>query len=88
MIGCLILVTVYHTGISGLAIAQVVKCASPGALYDSLCKDTPNLTLFTSVMNVMTDLCIFVLPIGPIMKLKIRKEKKYGILIIFLSGAV
>ena len=88
VLGGMALATVYHSATIGLAIAQIVRCDRPSALRDALCKNTPNLTLFTSVMNLVTDLYIFILPISPIMGLNIKRGKKYGVLIIFLSGSV
>ena len=88
VIGGITLATVYHSATCGLAIAQIVKCAGLSDLHDSLCEKTPKLTVFTASMNMATDLYIFVLPIGPIMQLKVQKGRKYGILIIFLSGSV
>ena len=79
---------IYHSATFGLAIAQTIHCDRSSTGHDSLCEDIEKLTLFTSVMNMATDLYIFVLPIVPIMDLKVRREKKYGVLIIFLSGLV
>ena len=79
---------VYYTAGLGLGIAQVTKCATISTIGDPLCVQTQNLTLWQAVINVTTDIYLLVLPLAPISHLQMRRRKKFGVLLIFLSGLV
>ena len=78
-----------YTAYVGISIATIVQCGTPlEGLSNSLCKDAQVITVVTSVINVSTDVYILVLPIGPILKLKLRPRQKVGLLGVFLSALV
>lgn len=82
MISCAISYTAYL----GVSIATVVQCAGVSFAKLGLCVHAKVITIVTSVINVVTDLYILALPIGPILKLKLRRRQKIGLLAVFLSG--
>lgn len=86
--GGMMFFTIYYAATLGLSIATVMKCDRPSALRDSLCAKTESLTLFQAVINVSTDLYLLVLPIAPIIQLKMPQRKKLGVLAIFLCGFI
>ena len=86
--GGIVFFTTYYAASLGLSIAMVTKCDGPSSLRDSLCAKAQSLTLFQAVFNVSTDLYVFVLPIAPVVQLKMPQRKKLGVLIVFSSGFV
>lgn len=86
--GGIVFLTIYYAASFGLSVAQLMQCAQASALSNSLCAKTQSLTLFQSVLNVLTDLYVLALPIAPLMQLNMRRGKKLGVLILFLSGSM
>lgn len=77
----------YHTAQFVFSVTQLSRCDNLVSRYDQLCLITQRVTLAMSVLNVFTDLYILLLPISPILALNITKGKRYGVLLIFLSGS-
>lgn len=86
--GAMALCVAHHTAQFVISVAQLSRCYSPVTGDHQLCSIAQRVTLAMSVLNVFTDLYILLLPISPILALKITKGKKYGVLFIFLSGSV
>ncbi|KZZ98907.1 hypothetical protein AAL_02458 [Moelleriella libera RCEF 2490] len=57
------------------------------AMHDGNCVNFGVLALVHNICNIVTDLAIFVMPIPPVLKLKLPRERKIYVLLSFLLGA-
>ena len=51
------------------------------------CIQTVDVAVFTAVMNVMTDLTIFLLPLPLLWRLRLERRTKIALMVVFLTGA-
>ena len=86
--GGMIFCGMYYSAFFGVSIAQVLTCDGLSSIRDSLCVKTQDLLLVQALLNAVTDVYIFLLPIKPIMQLNMRGGRKTAILIVFLAGAM
>lgn len=72
----------------GVAIARSLKCDGFQALTTTIChNDNVNKTVTVfSVCNTVTDFYTLIIPVNRILKLHIDRNKKIGLLLIFLAG--
>ncbi|KAK0516461.1 hypothetical protein JMJ35_001064 [Cladonia borealis] len=78
----------FYTAYMGTQIGTVILCVNTGSTRISLCRNTAILTLISGVVNVVTDLYLLCLPIRSLMLLKMRGRRKFGLLLIFMSGLI
>ncbi|OKL62698.1 hypothetical protein UA08_01150 [Talaromyces atroroseus] len=76
-----------YTAFIGLGIGGLLKCASLTELDSSYCKfNEDGMVMFTSVVNVVTDFYVLLLPVYPVSQLKLNPQKWIGIACVFGSG--
>ena len=84
----IIFCVLFHGAYLGSSIAEPVLCVSTRATSPICTSAAKAIIIYTSVLNVCTDIYILVLPIRQIMGLQMRKRQKIGLLGVFLSGIV
>ncbi|PNS17869.1 WD repeat-containing protein 21 [Sphaceloma murrayae] len=88
---CWINVAVIVSWTIGTTVATILQCVPVRASWDksvkAKCIDSDAFWLAYGGMNIATDVIILLLPIQPIMKLKMRAREKIGLLLAFLVGA-
>src|SRR3569833_81382 len=75
------------------AVAQVsllaTTCLPVATIIPSMaghCLDSTPIWLFTSAMNIVTDVYVFILPLPELIKLKIARKQKIMLVLIFCIG--
>ncbi|KAJ5633330.1 NAD(P)-binding protein [Penicillium lividum] len=70
-----------------IAIVSMVKCAELSQLETSYCKfDSGTMITIQSVINVVTDFYVLLLPIPRLVKLQVSRRRRIGLLLTFMSG--
>ncbi|KAE8414778.1 hypothetical protein BDV36DRAFT_236484 [Aspergillus pseudocaelatus] len=70
-----------------IAIGSMVKCAELSQLRDPYCKfNSGTMITIQSVINVITDFYVLLLPIPRLVKLQVSRRRQIGLLLTFLSG--
>lgn len=70
-----------------IAIASLVKCAKLSQLETPYCKFTSGkMITIQSVINVVTDFYVLILPIPRLLKLQVSRRRRIGLLLTFMSG--
>ncbi|CAF9929924.1 MAG: hypothetical protein ALECFALPRED_004481 [Alectoria fallacina] len=64
----------------------MIECQTPKNVEKSFCASGYAINVVTSVINVITDIYVLALPIEILMRLNLKRAKKYGLIAIFLSG--
>lgn len=57
------------------------------AITDGECVNRPAVYIATAIVNIVTDLCILVLPIPMVAKLKMPRRQKLGLMAMFIIGS-
>ncbi|KAF2222374.1 hypothetical protein BDZ85DRAFT_184177, partial [Elsinoe ampelina] len=74
----------------GTTVATILQCVPIRASWDksvkATCTNSDIFWLAYGGMNIATDVIILVLPVQPILKLKMRRREKIGLLLAFLVG--
>lgn len=65
---------------------MMIKCQTPKNVEKPFCASGYAINVVTSVINVLTDIYVLALPIEILMRLNLKRAKKYGLIAIFLSG--
>ncbi|RAK75465.1 NAD(P)-binding protein [Aspergillus fijiensis CBS 313.89] len=78
---------VLYTFCIAVAIGSLVQCAELSQLEAPYCKFTSG-TMITiqSVINVVTDFYVLLLPIPRLLKLQVSRRRRIGLLVTFMSG--
>ena len=76
----------FYTAYMGIQFGTEILCVNTESIRISLCRKNPILTLMSGVVNVVTDWYLLILPIPSLMLLKLRRRRKLGLLLIFMSG--
>ncbi|RAL14383.1 uncharacterized protein BO97DRAFT_341107 [Aspergillus homomorphus CBS 101889] len=78
---------VLYTSCIAIAIGSLVKCAGLSQLEISYCKFVSG-TMITiqSVINVVTDFYVLLLPIPRLVNLQVSRRRRIGLLVTFMSG--
>ncbi|PYH41074.1 NAD(P)-binding protein [Aspergillus saccharolyticus JOP 1030-1] len=78
---------VLYTLCIAVAIGSLVKCAKLSQLDAPYCKFTSD-TMITiqSVINVVTDFYVLLLPIPRLVKLQVSRRRRIGLFVTFMSG--
>ena len=84
--GGIIFCFLFYTAYMGTQIGAVVRCDNTESTRYWLCRNNQILTLVSGVVNVATDLYLLILPIQPLMLLKLRGRRKLGLLLVFMAG--
>lgn len=78
---------VFYTAFTGLGIGSLVKCADLSDIGTSYCKfSSDGMVMFTSIINVVTDFYLLLLPAYPVLQLKLDVRKWIGVACVFGSG--
>ncbi|KAF4547742.1 Hypothetical protein D9617_36g062800 [Elsinoe fawcettii] len=87
---CWVNVAVIVSWTIGTTVATMLQCIPIRASWDksvkATCTNSDVFWLAYGGMNIATDVIILVLPIQPILKLKMRRREKIGLLLAFLVG--
>ena len=86
--GGIIFCVLFYGAYLGTSVAEPILCSSTGATSPICTSAVSAIVIYTSVLNVCTDIYILVLPIREIMDLQMRKRQRIGLLVVFLSGIV
>jgi sterol-4alpha-carboxylate 3-dehydrogenase (decarboxylating) len=82
-------IAIYTTAIIGVAIGSIVKCNGLAQISSRFCRNYAKpVVVMNSVINVVTDFYVLVLPIPCIMKLQLSLKRRIGLLLAFGSGIV
>ena len=52
------------------------------------CTNVIPLSIFSSVMNILTDIIILILPLWQVLKMQINQKQKIGLIAVFASGSL
>ncbi|KAI4200551.1 MAG: hypothetical protein LQ346_002350 [Caloplaca aetnensis] len=86
--GGIVFFAIFHTAYIAWSIAAMTLCISASALRRPICANAQLATVIFGVPNFCTDLYLVILPIRSIIKLRLRRRQKVGVLFIFLSGSM
>lgn len=82
-----VLDAVLYTAMASLSIGGMVICTGLAQADNSFCKfNESGMVMFTSVVNVVTDFYILILPLPRILTLQVNKRRKIGLILVFASG--
>lgn len=76
----------FYLAVVGVYTATEITCVSALSLTHSLCRNQVPLAVTKSVINVVTDLYVLVLPVAKVIRLQLSPRRKIGISAIFLTG--
>jgi len=78
---------VLYTAFAGLSIGSMIKCTGLAQVNDPYCLFNEGINvLLTSMVNVITDFYVLLLPIPRLIKLQLKQNRKLGLLLVFSSG--
>ncbi|KAL2848055.1 hypothetical protein BJY01DRAFT_246516 [Aspergillus pseudoustus] len=81
---CIVADVVLYTACIGVAIGSLVECAELDRINDSYCRyNSGGQLVFSSMVNVVTDLYLLILPIPRLLNLQVNRGKKIGLLVTF-----
>jgi hypothetical protein len=76
----------------GIFFALIVACDPIASSYNITimgeCINRPALYIATAVVNIMSDIILFCLPLPFVIKLQVPRRQKLGLLFIFLLGSM
>ncbi|KAL3431899.1 hypothetical protein BDV09DRAFT_198257 [Aspergillus tetrazonus] len=78
---------IMYTFCISMAIGSVVKCAGLEDTDDAYCRFIAGpMVIIVSVINVVTDVYVLILPVPRLLKLQVTTRRKVGLLLVFASG--
>jgi len=78
---------VLYTAFGGLAIGSMIKCTGLAQVNDPFCVYNEGINvLLTSMVNVITDFYVLLLPIPRLIQLQLNYHRKIGLFLVFASG--
>ncbi|KAJ2904888.1 hypothetical protein MKZ38_006929 [Zalerion maritima] len=73
-----------------ISLGSVLRCVPPKKLWedaaDGKCMDRTGFFFSHSVLNIVTDVAIFALPLGPIRKMKLPRVQRWALMGVFGLG--
>lgn len=77
----------------GIFFALIFACTPIAMSFDitnqaGTCINRPSLYIATAVVNIMSDIVLFCLPLPIVVKLQVPRRQKLGLLLIFLLGSM
>ncbi|KAL8750596.1 MAG: hypothetical protein Q9184_006371 [Pyrenodesmia sp. 2 TL-2023] len=86
--GGIVFFALFHAAYIAWSVAAMTLCITASSLRRPICANAQLATVIFGVPNFCTDLYLVVLPIPSIIKLRLRRRQKVGVLFIFLSGSI
>jgi sterol-4alpha-carboxylate 3-dehydrogenase (decarboxylating) len=78
---------VFYTAFAGLSIGNMIKCTGLAQVNDPYCLFNEGINvLLNSMVNVITDFYVLLLPIPRLIKLQLKQNQMLGLLLVFASG--
>jgi hypothetical protein len=77
----------------GMLFALIFACDPISMSYDitvvsGTCINRPSLYIATAVVNIMSDIALFCLPLPFVVKLQVPRRQKLGLVLFFLLGSM
>lgn len=76
----------FYAGLTASAIALQFLCTSPSGKRNTLCLNNYKITMLSTVVSVITDFYVLLVPIKGVLGLKLSNHRKLGVILIFMTG--